>query len=122
MDLLLIYEKNIYTVAPKIEFGVYDEPIEKWAMFDENGKVMWYAIDHNFTLVEDVELPSDYEDGKYFYENGEFVLNEDWKPFVPEQSMEERIAELEKQLENLNGDAVWDEMALAIEEGVNEVD
>ena len=118
---LLLDGKNIYAYAPKIAFGVYDEPIEKWGLFDENGDVMYYVIDHDFTFVENVELPSDYEDGKYFYENGQFVLNEEWHPYVPLPSNEERIAELERQLANLNGDAVWDEMAVAIEEGVNQV-
>ena len=118
---ILLDGKNIYAYAPKIEFGVYDEPIEKWGMFDENGNIMYYAIDHGFARVENVELPADFEDGKYFYENGEFVLNVDWQPYVPLPSAEERIAELERQLANLNGDAVWDEMAVAIEEGVNQV-
>lgn len=122
MQILVDRSNYVVAYAPIIEFGVYDEPIEKWGMFDEEGRILYYAIDNFFTLVKDVTLPNDYEDGKYFYENGEFVLNEDWKPFVPEQSMEERIAELEKQLANLNGDSVWDEMALAIEEGVNDVD
>ena len=94
---LLVEGKIIYAYAPKIEFGVYDEPIEKWGMFDEYGNILYYAIDHGFTLVTDVELPSDFEEGKYFYENGKFVLNEDWQPYVPMPSTEERISELEAQ-------------------------
>jgi len=115
---LLIKENIIIAYAPKIEFGVYDEPFEKWRLTDEFDKTMYYMIDNDFTLVEGVELPSDYEEGKYFFEDGQFVLNKDWKPYV---STEDRIAELEKQIAELSGDAVWDEMAVAIEEGVNAV-
>lgn len=115
---LLVSDKSIVEAAPNIEFGIYDEDIEKWKLSDEEGNLIYYAIDNGYTLVEGVELPSDYESGKYYYENGEFVLNEEWQPF---KSTEERIAELERQLANLNGDAVWDEMAVAIEEGVNQV-
>lgn len=116
---LLIKENIIIAYAPKIEFGVYDEPFEKWRLADEFDKTMYYMIDSNFILVEGVELPADYEEGKYFFEDGQFVLNEEWCPPLP--STEERIAELEKQIAELNGEAVWDEMANAITEGVNEV-
>lgn len=118
MDIL-VNGKVIAAHSPKIQFGVFDEPIEKWALLNEDRDVWMYLIDHDYTLVEDVELPEDYVDGKYFFVDGEFVLNEDWQPPLP--SAEERIAELERQLANLSGDTVWDEMAIAIEEGVNEV-
>lgn len=115
---LLVDGKVIIAYASKIEFGVYDEDFEKWALYDSEGNVICYVIDKEYSVIENVELPADFTDGKYFYENGEFVLNEDWKPYV---SIEEKVAMLEEQLANLNGDAVWDEMAAAIEEGVNEV-
>ena len=110
MDIL-VKGKMIYAVAPTIEFGVYDEPFEKWKVSDESIGMLYYVLDDGLELVEDVVLPNDYVSGKYFYENGEFVLNEDWKPYVsPEEKLEE-----------MDTTAVWDEMALAIEEGVNEV-
>lgn len=115
---ILVSGNNIVGYAPNITFGVFDEPFEKWRLADGEDKLLYYMIDWDFTLIENVELPKDYEDGKYLFENGEFVFNEEWIPYV---STEERIAELERQLANLNGDAVWDEMAAAIEEGVNEV-
>ena len=115
---LLLSGNSIVGIAPNITFGVFDEEIEKWRLADEEDKLLYYMIDWEYALIEDVELPADYEDGKYFFENGQFVLNEEWKPYV---STEERIAELERQLAELNGDAVWDEMAVAIEEGVNAV-
>lgn len=116
---LLVKGSVIIAYAPNIEFGVYDEPIEKWKLADEFGKTMYYMIDNDFALVEDVELPSDYEDGKFLFEDGQFVENPEWEPPLP--SAEERIAELEKKVAELGGDAVWDEMAVAIEEGVNAV-
>ena len=115
---LLVQGKNIVVHAYNIEWGLYHEPFELWKATDENGELVCYAVDYDYQLIENVELPSDYEVGKYFYENGGFVLNEDWKPYV---SIEEKVAMLEEQLANLSGDAVWDEIAVAIEEGVNEV-
>jgi len=122
MDILIDARGYVIAFAPYVEYGVFDESFEKWALFDsedvETRHVLLYVIDHDYTLVENVEFPEDYADGKYIYENGEFVLNEDWKPYV---SIEEKVAMLEEQLANLGGDAVWDEIAVAIEEGVNEV-
>lgn len=114
---ILIKGNEIYAIAENISYGVYENE-EKWRLADAEDNVLYYMIDYEFTLVEDVEVPSDYEDGKYFYENGEFVLNKEWKPH---KSPEERIAELEAEVARLKGEAVWDEMAEAIQEGVNEV-
>ena len=119
--MILVQGNRVVAFAETITYGVFDEPIEKWALLDANGNVIMYFIDNGFTLIEGVELPSDYEDGKYLYENGEFVLNTEWHPYVPEVSVEERIAEVERKISELDSDAVWAEMALAIEEGVNEV-
>lgn len=115
---ILIMGNRIVAEAENISFGIYDEPIEKWRIADAEDKVMYYILDNGFELVEDVTLPDDYRSGKYFYENGEFILNEEWKAYV---SLEEKIAEMEKKLAEMDTDAVWDEMAVAIEEGVNEV-
>ena len=121
MHILIDSKGTMIAYGMYVEFGEF-EGEEKWGFFDSDDKdtrkAYFYVIDHNYTLVENVELPEDYEDGKYFFIDGEFTLNEEWKPF---KSAEERIAELERQLANLNGDAVWDEMAVAIEEGVNQV-
>lgn len=119
---ILVDGTSIIAYAPHIEFGKFDEDVAKWGAFNtedvKTRMTLFYVIDHEYTLVENVELPSDFTDGKYFFVNGEFVLDEDWRPPL---TTEERIAELERQLANLNGDAVWDEMAVAIEEGVNQV-
>ena len=116
---ILIRDGVIHAVANKIEFGVHENE-EKWRLADAEDNILYYMIDNDYELVENVTVPSDYVDGKYFYENGEFVLNADWKPYV---STEERVAQIEEQLANMgvSGSDVWDEIALAIEEGVNEV-
>lgn len=93
MQCILIRGNKVVGVAPKITFGVYDEPFKKWRLADENDNLMYYMIDSDFELVESVTLPEDYSGGKYFFENGEFVLNKDWKPY---RSPEQRIEELEE--------------------------
>ena len=117
---LLVMKGHIVGIAENITFGIYDEDIEKWRLADENDNLMHYMIDSDFELVEDVTLPDDYEGGKYFYENGEFVLNEDWKPYV---STEERISILEEENVKLNEaiNGIWDDIAISISTGVNEV-
>ena len=116
---LLVKGNIIIAYAPIIDFGVYDESIEKWRLADEFDKTLYYMIDNGFALVDGAELPEDYAEGKYFFENGQFVLNPEWVPPLP--PTEERIAELERQIAELSGDAVWEEMANAITEGVNAV-
>lgn len=97
---LLIDGTRIVTYAPHIEFGVYDESFEKWGLFDSEDintrNVILYVIDHNYTLVENVELPEDYVDGKYYFENGQFILDENWQPPLPPDA--ERITQLESQV------------------------
>lgn len=96
---VLVKGNEIIAYAPSIEFGVYDDDIEKWKLSDEEGNLLFYALDNGYIVTDNVDIPSDYVDGKYFYESGEFVLNEDWTP--PPLSPEERIAELEAQNEML---------------------
>ena len=93
MQILLSDNKYIVGYAPKITFGIYDEPIEKWRLADESDRVMYYIIDHNYELVINVVFPDDYEEGKYFYVDGVFVLNENWQPYI---SDEDRLYNLEE--------------------------
>ena len=89
---ILVKGNSVIEVAHSIIWGTFDEPIEKWALLNENGDVFLYVIDDGYTVIENVELPSDYVDGKYFYKNGGFVLNEDWKEYV---SLDEKVENLE---------------------------
>lgn len=107
---LLVKDNVIIVNAPNISFGVFDEPIKKWRIADEENNLMCYWIDDNFQLIENVTLPDDYVSGAYFYENGEFVVNEDWEPYV---SPEERIAALEEENAYLAEQAVMLEYTMA---------
>lgn len=91
---LLVKGNIIYAIAKNISYGKYENE-EKWRLADAEDNILYYMIDDGFTLVENVEIPSDYEDGKYSFENGEFVLNKEWKQY---KSPEERIAQLEEQV------------------------
>lgn len=99
MHILIDSKGTMIAYGMYVEFGKF-EGEEKWGFFDSDDKstrkAYFYIIDHNYTLVENVELPSDYADGKYFYENGGFVLNENWQPPLPPDA--ERITQLEAQV------------------------
>ncbi|MBR2408910.1 MAG: hypothetical protein IKB07_08140 [Lachnospiraceae bacterium] len=88
---LLLKGTHIITFGDDIQFGVFDEPFEKWQI--QRGEFIEYYIDNGYTVVDNVTIPEDYVGDKYFFADGEFVLNPDWKPYV---STEERIAELEE--------------------------
>jgi hypothetical protein len=104
MDLLL-EGKRIDIVANNI---VYNTVKKRWDIYDE-GNVFRHAVKGDFyILVENVELPTDYEDGKYYYDDGKFVLVADWKPYV---SPEERITQLETE----NADSIEIEADLMYE-------
>ena len=105
---MLVKGNQIYEIAEKIMFGTYDGE-EKWRIADTEDNTQFYVIDDGFTLIENIEVPSDYVDGKYFFENGEFVLNAEWKPYV---SPEERIAQLEETV------ALQEEMLMMSDEAV----
>lgn len=105
---LLVKGNEINAIAENISYGRYEDE-EKWRLADSEDNILYYMIDDGFTLIENVEIPSDYEDGKYFYENGEFVLNKEWKPYV---SPEEKIAQLEEAV------AIQEEMLTASDEAV----
>lgn len=77
--MILTQNGNIMAQAPNIVFGVF-EGEEKWKLSDENNVILYYYKDADFTLVENVTLPDDFDYGKYLYQNGEFVLNPDYIP------------------------------------------
>ena len=113
MIRIIVNKENVVLTTGEIcEYGYWDdEPdIKKWKISDYS-----YVINPEYSTAYTVdELPADYVPNKYLFINGEFVKNPDW--VEPPKSNEERIAELENDIKN-----VWDEIAQAIEEGVNEV-
>lgn len=114
MNILVTVDGRILLHAPKIVFGFFDEAFEKWALLNEKGEVMMYAIDHGYTVAEVDSLPEDYEEGKYLFFNGMFVLNQEWEPFIPEEqkidTLARTVAELEEAL------LLTDETAVALYE------
>lgn len=95
---MLIKNTRIVVVGEEIIYGFtddYEPDVEKWKVYNPSTNSVCFWIDGGFTLVNDVTIPSDYQNGKYFYENGEFVLNKEWRPFV---STEKRVAQLEEQV------------------------
>lgn len=96
MQILINSKGWVIAYAPCIEFGIYDESFEKWALFDTDNKdtrrILMYVVDNKYTLVNDIELPEDYFEGKYYFKDGEFILNENWEPSV---TIEERINNIE---------------------------
>ena len=89
MDLLL-EGKRIDVVANNI---VYNTIKKRWDIYGEGNAFLFAIKGDLYVLVENVTLPEDYADGKYYYDGG-FVRVEDWTEY---KSPEERIADLEAQ-------------------------
>lgn len=106
---ILVKEKRIVAAAEKISYGIYDEDFYKWRLADSSNELLYYVIDNDFLLIEDVTLPEDYEEGKYIYENGSFEKNED---YVPYESLEEQLAKQNVRLEQLQAENTSIQMAL----------
>lgn len=112
----LIKDANIILFAENIEWGVWDEPIEKWALFDSDDNVFLYAIDDNYELVDFGDnVPDDYEAGKYLYVDGEFALNPDYsEPPIP---IEDQVSNLSDDIQ-MFGECL-DEIAVTLEENAD---
>ncbi len=93
---ILVNGTHIVAVGEEITFGVFDEPFEKWRI--KNNEFIEFFIDNDYQMIEGVEIPEDYVQGKYLY-NGEFVLNTEWKPYYP---IEERVNMLEDENKRLS--------------------
>lgn len=79
-----------------IEFGVYDEPIEKWRIESDT---VFYVVDSNLQRVEVETLPSDYQDLKYCYtEEKGFYLNEEYSEPIDPDSEFKRLAKENEEL------------------------
>ena len=68
----------------------------KGTLMSSENLLLWEYTDENTTIVDDVTLPEDYADFKYFHnEDGDFVTNADY-PLPPEvaRQNEEFAAEI----------------------------
>lgn len=76
-----------------IEFGIFDEPINKWKISSTNN--LYYMIDFNFLLNEVDSTPNDYKNNKYCYtEEKGFYINDNYsEPINAEDEMKRLIQE-----------------------------
>nr|WP_295681489.1 hypothetical protein [uncultured Lachnoclostridium sp.]DAD92270.1 MAG TPA: hypothetical protein [Siphoviridae sp. ctQ0C17] len=107
MKLLLDSRKLILAMDDVIDF-VTHESYEKWkvGMFS-------YYMDNNYTLEEVDEVPIDIVANKYFFIDGEFVVNPNWRN-TPEDisKIQEDNAKLKSELSLLQ--EVVNEMLLGV--------
>lgn len=111
MDILATSQNEVMFVANHIDFGVYEDT-EKWALFDADDNLQFYALDDHFHIVTyDGELPEDiYEMKKYLISDGVLTLNPDW--VAPPPTEEARIRALERTI--ADQDALLADILLSI--------
>ena len=80
----------------------------------------YYTIQNNSILIAEnrqaleryydnvLPLPKDYEEGKYIVEEGELVLNPNWKEEQAEKEKQAKIAEINSKIEELEKESVHD--------------
>lgn len=105
MQILTTNSGVVLDHGVSIEFGVWDEPnFEKWKITKD--EFFYYYVDCNFKVFTVNSVPNDFRDSKYIYSEEEgFTLNPNYNTSSDED----------------NNSTVWDEMAAAIQEGVNEI-
>ena len=68
----------------------------KGTFLSSENLLLWEYTDENSIILDDVTLPVDYADFKYFYnDDGEFVANDDY-PLPPEIARQNEETEAEK--------------------------
>lgn len=110
MKLLLNDRNLVIAIGSEIEYGVWGniKDLASWKINQNQ-----YVMDNNYTVVDigDTEIPTYVVDGEYYYIDGEFKLADE----CPNE-YKDRIVALEEEV-----DDVYNQMAAAIEEGVNEI-
>ena len=105
-----IYNNNDYSilqVAHEFRYGIFDEPgVKKYAGFDENENFLgvFYMGNSCFSRGDITgNIPEDiYENpGKYLFDEGRIISNPDWHEYVPEPSPEEKVSDLQTEIEEL---------------------
>ena len=87
MKLLLDSRNLIRYIDTNIVFGIWDDTnTPKWRVGN------YYVIGNDFTLVEVETLPLDVIPDKYFYIDGNFVVNPN---YVGQSDIERRLAAVE---------------------------
>lgn len=122
MKILVTSSGYIKASAAGFLFGAWEEKdivdgyvVHKWKALDESRNTIGYLKDENplavdgndepaFRVFEIEAFPDDYVAGKYLFVDGAFVENPNYVP--PEQTPEERIAELEEVVALLINDII----------------
>lgn len=90
MKLLLSNRNLILAIDPVIEFGVFDEPTEKWKVGNS------YALDNGYSATEVDTVPIEVIPHKYFFIDGVFVKNPN---YIDAGETENKIQSLETELQ-----------------------
>ena len=83
---LLTKGENIIGFGDSITYGIFDEDFPKWKVLLNN--VITYHIDmeKEYKVIDNIDnMPKDYRRGKYFFVDGKFILNPNWKPFLTQE-------------------------------------
>lgn len=94
MFILLDTNNNVCCFnGTSIEYGVFDEPIEKWKVTNEI--CTFYVVGDCLECIEVESLPSDYIDGRYLYtEEKGFYKNDNYiEPINTEDEMKRLMQE-----------------------------
>lgn len=120
---VLVNGNEIVAFGVKITLGNYEgESFKKWRI--DTGEYIYYVVDDNATLIDgELTVPEDFETGKYLYENGELILNPNWKPFL---SQEQRLLNAEEAIVTIENamcetEIYSDERISAIEDALCEL-
>lgn len=92
MDILLCEDSTVAFISENITYGKVDP--------SEPNRDKWKINDHlfalgEFTLVKNVEVPSNVVPEKHMYVNGAFQINPAWKEPVTVESLQHQITDLQ---------------------------
>lgn len=110
---ILVDDVYILASGDNIEFGVYDEPTEKWKV--TKGECSFYVLSDTCKVYEVENVPNDVDSGKYCYnETDGFYPNPDYvEPFdidAEVKRLKTENEELKTTVSNLENNTVESEI------------
>ena len=96
---ILTNEKNIVIAKGTIDYGIFDEPFEKWRVINDD--ITFYVLGDNCTVYEiadNITIPNDCEYKYCYTEKDGFYLNPD---YVEPYDIETEVKRLTKENETL---------------------
>lgn len=115
MNIITNINNIVVLKADSIEYGIYDEPFEKYKIID--GGITYYFIENNCVVHDIDELPRDYKDMKYCYtETDGFYLNPNFVEPIDYETETRRLIEENEELKttvsNLENNAIDSELEI----------